>query len=285
MDVILIFNGLGNQMSQYALYLSKKSRHQKVRCLFVNNDHNGIELNSLFGVDTHPKLLDKFLMRCYMWLISPASPLLKRILYRINVKVIKEFDYSYQKEVLESSFGLVFYWGGWHHPKYFERIEDYIREKYTFPSIFDAPSMNVLGGASQSNSIAIHFRRGDYLDKKNHNHFGKVCTDEYYNNAIHFMEEKIKNPIYYIFSDDIEWCRIFMKNKKCVFVDWNTSDDSWKDMFLMSQFKNLIIPNSTFSWWAAFLGRKDKLVCRPPYFMNHKIVPGFFLDNWVEIAN
>ena len=51
MDVIVVFNGLGNQMSQYAFYLAKKERNKNCHLIFdpkSANRHNGSELDKLF---------------------------------------------------------------------------------------------------------------------------------------------------------------------------------------------------------------------------------------------
>ena len=51
MDVIIIFNGLGNQMSQYAFYLKKKSLKSNTELITFCNDHNGLELEKIFRID------------------------------------------------------------------------------------------------------------------------------------------------------------------------------------------------------------------------------------------
>ena len=100
MNVIFVFNGLGNQMSQYALYLHKKALGQKVRCVFKNTAHNGIELNRLFGIDIDNssfsslyKMLQLLFsyMKCRSYLRG-----VKWILNKLHINgFIEEDDYSY----------------------------------------------------------------------------------------------------------------------------------------------------------------------------------------------
>jgi len=91
-----------------------------------------------------------------------------------------------------------------------------------------------------SKFTAIHVRRGDYLELSEYH-----CLQEmdYYHEAM----ERIGGP-FMIFSDDPKWCA---EN----FEGCATSHESMiHDFFLMSRCKNKIIANSSFSWWAAYLG-------------------------------
>ena len=287
MDVVLVYNGLGNQMSQYALFMSKKALGQKVRRVFWNNDHNGIELQEVFGISTRMGCVDWLLKRLCLMLYHDTIPSVCRLVAKLGVSFfIEDLNHSFQPSVLEASKGLMFWIGGWHHPAYFESIARPLREMYRFPVVDDESNQDVLSDAQKVNAVAIHIRRGDYLVGDNYRYLGTVCTDKYYRNAISYMENRLQaNPKFYVFSNDMQWSRAFMKGKDCIFVDWNTGRESWKDMYLMSQFGNLIISNSTFSWWAAYLGNRNKTVCRPPFFINNEVAPGFYLDDWIEISN
>ena len=53
-------------------------------------------------------------------------------------------------------------------------------------------------------------------------------------------------------------------NMDVLYVEGNTGEYSWIDMYLMSLCKGLIIPNSTFSWWGAWLNKhEDKCIIAP----------------------
>lgn len=270
-------------MSQYALYLSKKARGQRVRRFFRDTAHNGIELDTVFGVSTRMSRIDMLLQSLYLnrW------PRINRVLKKMGMlDTIIETDHSFQPCVLAESNRIRFLIGGWHHLSYFGTIETTIREVYKFPAITDDSNLKVQRGAREGNSVAIHIRRGDYMHGADYQLYGSVCTECYYMNAIRYMEHKVGETLrFYVFSNDMQWSREFLDGKDCIFVEWNQGVDSWKDMYLMSQFKHLIISNSTFSWWAAYLGQEEKTVCRPPFFVNHEHCPGFYPESWVEIDN
>jgi hypothetical protein len=59
----------------------------------------------------------------------------------------------------------------------------------------------------------------------------------------------------FVFSDDVEWCHANFSNFKNIkVVEHNLAGYKFKDYLqMMSKFSNMIIPNSTFAWWAAWL--------------------------------
>lgn len=93
--------------------------------------------------------------------------------------------------------------------------------------------------------------------------FGEVCTVKYYLKSIRKVEEKISEPVFFIFSDDIDWVKQNFTFNKAYFVDWNKGQNSFWDMYLMSQCSANIIANSTFSFWGAYLNKNNPFVIYP----------------------
>lgn len=126
-------------------------------------------------------------------------------------------------------------------------------------------------------TCSIHVRRGDYL-RLSESH--PVLTMDYYDEAMRLVGGSIEQ--YYIFSDDLQWCKDNFKGKNCVFVD----EKDYISLFLMSRCAHHIIANSSFSWWGAWLGHKDGMVIAPKRYVgdrladDHKdIIP----KNWITI--
>ena len=145
-----------------------------------------------------------------------------------------------------------------------------------FPEIADAQKRmaneEILKKIRNSHAVSVHIRRGDYLQPENAAMFGNICTEEYYESALDYMKEKIEDPHFFIFSDDVAYVREHYQGEEYTIVDINHGDDSFYDMYLMSRCEGNICANSTFSFWGARLnGRTDKIMIRPTIQKNSQV--------------
>jgi len=291
MDIVLIFNGLGNQMSQYAFYLAKKKTDKNTRVLYYPEpgtcQHNGYELDKLFGIKISNRadsLLGKF-FGCYNWsqvCDSRKRHWLREIMKFLNVSIQREPSYSANTDMLLSAKnGIRFMYGGWHCEDNFKSVEHEVRRLYTFDEKqLDVEGTEILKEIENSNSIAVHVRRGDFLTDG----FGGICTKDYYDKAMQYVNGKVDNPHFFVFSDDMEWSKQNLNHGNITFVDIHHGKDSWKDMMLMSRCKHNINANSTFSWWGAWLNaNKNKIVTVPNRFNQNPESGAIFPREWIRI--
>lgn len=122
----------------------------------------------------------------------------------------------------------------------------------------------------ESDAVVVHIRRGDFV-------CGKMSADKaYFRNAIREAEnlENYKNRKYFIFSDDLEWCRkndislgIDKIKDRTVYVTGNVGKDSYVDMYLMSLGKiSIPTPGSSFGYVATLVSKTmEKMVDIPKY--------------------
>ena len=293
MDVILIFNGLGNQMSQYAFYLNKKKISNSTRFLFSKKSqkiHNGYELEKVFGIKYHDSLVNKILYLIYKIIdYKKFTTISKPIIWIFNflgIKVIKENDdYNFNSEYLKPSTGIKFYVGGWHSEKYFAEIKDTIPNTFRFNlENLGQENSKILEQLKISNSVSVHVRRGDFLDSNNYQKFGAVCTLDYFIAAIEKIKTLVEKPLFFFFTNDIEWVKNNFTNPDFTVVDINTFDNSWKDMFLISNCSHNINSNGSFSWWSAWLNNnKLKIVIVPKNFMVNKHFEDVYPESWIQL--
>ena len=270
-DIIDIHGGLGNQMFEYALFLSLRKRHPWRLYLFDNRYskgvHQGYELHKLFKVKT-------------TWRTKGFSAMCRLVpMWIKSMPIYKEASpFRYEEEVWFQKVG-TYYEGCWQSEEYFAGIEKQIREVYTFDErMLNARTVALSKQIESDGTYAsIHVRRGDYIQEGRF-----LCSIEYYHEAVKVLQEKFLNLHFVVFSDDIEWVRKCIDIPNAIYVDWNIEADSWQDMYLMSVCHHNIIANSTFSWWGAWLNNhKDKIVIAPPMWLDEEtkkidIIP----DTW-----
>lgn len=176
---------------------------------------------------------------------------------------LRERKFEYDMEILETlddyNFDLnpLLISGYWQSYKYFDKISDKL--KHDFHHIYKVQSnySSLLRLIQNKQSVMVHIRRGDYLIGGNLEKHGVVDMN-YIQTAIDFYRDKLLRPTFFIFSDDIEWCLANMDHQDdIVFVD-EDGDEGLSSFSLMRHCKYFVISNSTFSWWAAWLGDFNK---------------------------
>ncbi len=153
----------------------------------------------------------------------------------------------YEKEYPHHNFALdnhdVF---GWlQTKKYWEHCEPLIRAQFSFRHEVKN-KLKSLYTVLSSYTVAIHIRRGDYVNNSNYH----SLPAEYYIKAL----SKYFKGLYRIlvFSDDIEYAKkMLISIPNCLYI---SGLEDIEDMCLMSMCDNWIIANSSFSWWGAYLG-------------------------------
>jgi len=177
--------------------------------------------------------------------------------------------------------------------KYFNHIEKELREDFQFKNPPDSTNQELIEKINSTNSISLHIRRGDYVQKKRYQNVYATCSLDYYKKGVELIAEHFPNPTLYIFSDDIEWVKENLKLPyESVYVSHNTGAKSYEDLRLMSLCKHNVIANSSFSWWGAWLNdNKEKIVIAPQKWFNdgfndEKIIQTDVIpESWIRLKN
>lgn len=165
---------------------------------------------------------------------------------------------------------------------YRDRIED-LKKELIFPPLTEKNS-ELAREMAACDSVSIHVRRGDYLSQTYSGQF--LCLGmDYYRPAVEAVKEKIRDPRFYIFSEDADYVTeafSWLENKTV--VDINKGADSYRDMQLMTKCKANIIANSTFSQWASILNEHpDHLTVYPAKYMADEDTEMRTLPGWIRI--
>jgi hypothetical protein len=299
MIIVRFGAGLGNQMLQYANYVALQQRYPDakvradIRAYNFSEIHNGLELERLFPIelDVHMgKRANKVSKIGRYWYFAHYN--LTTFFFKRRVtkfRFVKDigvlnpdlfhFDSS-KKYYLE---------GQWGNEKYFKDAMELVRERFTFKLPLDTGNAEWVKKIKAGNSVSVHIRRGDYIGNSSFIELGK---SNYYPDAFQYLTDNITKPVFYIFSDDVEWCRHNLKwlqQYEHYFIEGNKGNQSYKDMQLMSLCKHNIIANSTFSWWGGWLNNNQEkiVICPSKLFydekMNDKIRAEFYPESWIKM--
>jgi hypothetical protein len=175
--------------------------------------------------------------------------------------------------------------GFWQTEMYFKDIESIIRRELTWKEEPDADNAAMGDTIRTSNAVSLHVRRGSFILPQYRSYHG-ICPPEYYAEAIRIIMERVSDPHFFIFSDDMPWVKEHLKiDAPITYVDINDGSKDYEDLRLMSLAKHHIIANSTFSWWGAWLaGNSDKVVVAPDKMLVKKIAKSDLIPSgWVVL--
>lgn len=262
MIAVKLQGGLGNQMFQYAA------------ARVIGGNKGPVYFDTTF-LKTQNISSDQFTARRYELHIFSnlkvkiAGRLLLKILLEENkgYKVMRKIFFRGFTKLVQAENDLIKDWGAVKQPvyldgyfqseKYFRSIRNNLLSEFSFPEIA-AGDTALAKIQSDHHSVAIHVRRGDYLKADLKNYHG-ILPLSYYKKAIQEINNKVRDPFYYIFSDDTEWCRLnfqFLQDRWLI-IDKSNPGEAWKDLFLMTQCRHHIIANSSYSWWGAWLSVRE----------------------------
>jgi hypothetical protein len=292
MVIIKINGGIGNQLFQYAF-----GRALEEKCNYkVYYDISEFESYKLRNYDLHHFNVDiKFVYKKDIEKLNNISNKIKFKIFRLlNIHKLKLRKLSYYQEFIDNFNVDVFkisnsiYLNGyWQSEKYFFEIRDIIKRELFIKTPPSETNEFILKNILSVNSVSVHIRRGDYLTNNKTKHLYGCCTLDYYYQAFSIISNNVKNPIFFVFSDDIEWAKENLKNKyNFYFVDVNNSINAYEDLRLMSFCKHNIIANSSFSWWGAWLNlNSNKIVISPKkWFAGKKVkIEDRIPSNWLKI--
>jgi hypothetical protein len=177
--------------------------------------------------------------------------------------------------------------GYWQSPNYFEAIRQNLLNEFTLREKPDKNTYPLIDQLQQQNSVSIHIRRGDYVSNPEYLKIHGLCSLEYYRAAIDYICSKVTYPVFYFFSDDMQWVKENLKTEyPAVYVSGTPEGKDHYEMHLMSLCKHNIIANSSFSWWGAWLNRNEhKTVIAPKQWMGDAGIDTTDLipENWVRL--
>jgi hypothetical protein len=255
---------IGNQMFQYAALRGIAAKQNVNYCLpFYKNP-----IDDGLGNPNRTELFDCFKM-------ETVNPLNIQIL-DYDRPIISEETFHYNEKFFKNSYDWIGLFGFFQSEKYFKNVEKIIRKDFIFKDEIREPCEEMMRTFGDEEVVGLHIRRQDYLTNPNH------CTLDmlYYKKALGKFDDSMQ---VIVFSDDPNWCHqqdLFQNDRFLI----SENNNGYIDQCLMSMCSHFIIANSSFSWWASWIGNRGKVIAPKKWFPNNKNdTKDLYLENWEVI--
>ena len=288
MVITKIKHGLGNQLFQYAAGRSL-ARQLDTQLILDTSDYSPSSFRQYklnhFGI-SQPILgpLAGFAIRKLRrrWL-SPIRLLAQNCGV---IRLVKDKERGFD-ETLPGQGKNLHLDGYWQSERYFADLRGTLLAELTLPAPTQPEAGRMWARMNEEISVCVHIRRGDYVSTIDGQTHRATCGLDYYAAAMAYLEERVAGAKYYLFSDDPVWVQAnFTPAADRVIVSSPLTGSDIEDFSLMMNCRHFIIANSTFSWWAAWLGKQpDKIVIAPRHWYRSQrntdkdLVP----DHWVRL--
>lgn len=297
--------GLGNQLFQYAFLYAQTMKHPEITYSFnavmhrnPNEDVRNFSLSNMnisHTIDVYDEneiglkwtcllLKRKILRKLTNCIITEKA---RQIQFLEKFQIIHTEDiYRFFPEI-DIDNDNFYVEGAFQSWRYFDEYRYEILKEFTVKPEPSKTNRDILDQIHKCEAVCVHIRRGDFLNSHYAETFA-ICDFEYYKNAMEYIKSKTNNPVFYIFSNtssDIAWIKsnYNFTDYNVNYIDLNNSD--FEELRLMYSCKHFIISNSTFSWWAQYLGNYEgKIVVAPSRWINENIdTSDIYMSNWNTI--
>lgn len=283
MITIHLSGGLGNQLFQFATGYSVAKKNQTGLILNISAYKNNIrsyELNNFKKIASFCELDNAASSK------NKFSSFLRHKFFTNHY--VEKHPFKYSDSIKSCRNGVNLY-GYFQSERYFIDSRSDLLYFFSFDLSEDFQFNKFKNMIQTCASVSLHVRRGDYLSNHAANSYHGILSIEYYKKAVNIISNQLSDPVFFIFSDDLNWAAEnlrFISNR--VLVDCNRDRDSYRDVQLMSLCHSNVIANSSFSWWGAWLNKnQEKIVVAPKRWV---IAPEEPLDDiiprgWIGIDN
>lgn len=184
---------------------------------------------------------------------------------------------------------LLYVQGNYENENYFKHVKKDIINMYKpLDKYIDNDNLTI-DKLNQTNSVSIHIRTNKYSEQAHEKNnkdslikseeFTKKIIDYTYR-AVAYFNNKIDNPVFFIWSNDLDSIKHYFKGPNYHFISGN---DVINDFNLFSYAKHFIVGCSSFHWWGAWLNQNPNKLCVCPHNLTSSNNRNFYPLNWLRI--
>lgn len=285
--IVDLAGGLGNQLFCYSFGYAVSRKTGSELILDTSMQDNGIARElELFNFNVNCSRRISYLYKTTFLDRALFNKVRKKRAIGVGTQIYKEKEPTiYEPEVFDVG-NDTYFKGNWQSEKYFLEYREELLDLFVPVYERNDSVKKLIYEMQKSNSVAIHIRRGDYVK------IGCELPMIYYDKAIETIIETSENDnlIFYVFSDDVLFSKQYLESiqekngiKYCfAYPEYQSDNRTLDDLLLMSCCKHMIMANSSYSWWAAWLNKnKNKIVVCPEFGMWSG---DFYPEEWEKIA-
>ena len=269
---VLLSGGLGNQLFQYATARALAIAHSTSVVLDVRSfpfDIYGrrfalapfsLAANMVDGDPTASARLLAFpRMRAIAWRLTT------HIWPQLRYSLVGDRTFAFDSRVLEAADGVCLR-GDFQSERYFLAIREKLLEEFTPQQPAAGRNAELLDEITRCRAMCVHMRLGHHDGTVAHTNSRHGTTPTaYFDRAVAEIIRDRQPERVFVFADDPARARGLVRFPlPTVFVDHNSGDEAHEDLRLMAACRYFVIPNSSLSWWGAWLSTaSDKMVVAP----------------------
>jgi histo-blood group ABO system transferase len=231
--VARLTGGLGNQLFGYANGLSLARYFGASLEVTYGGSSRGFMLDR-FGISLTPEREDDAFRFCDLHGYLPGH------------------ERKMREEIIAGNAERVLVEGYFQNERYFQNVAREVRSRFRVSPCLPIPSDGRI-------PVGLQIRRGDYVGDPKFD----LCAESYFRDAMAIVKSLVTSPRLYVISDDLEWCRSWLGHREDVFIPDSQSES--EALQTMMACKAMILSNSSFGWWGAWLSGAEIVVAPDPW--------------------
>ncbi len=300
MIVVRLMGGLGNQMFQYAF---GRNLALKYKMELVLDQTLLLDKSTPHELNTHRNYdLDIFENLNFRWATAKEvfdfngdahASFVKKVTRRVSQFISPNRVVVQQNNLITDSYfnvtGSTCFVGRWQSYQFFKEFEEQIKIDFALEKPKIEGLEELLVKIRTTTSVCLHVRRGDLVTSSLYSKTIGALELSYFTNAIQHINSSVSSPTYFVFSDDIAWCKKNILTQQPTFFveDELAGEKAQGHFYLMQHCQHFIISNSTFAWWTAYLSDSaaSKQVIYPKnwYKSQELFNPNMCPNTWVSL--
>ncbi len=160
----------------------------------------------------------------------------------------------------------------------FQDVEEVVIARDRIVAALQVPRLP--DGYTPGEYVAMHVRRGDYVTNPKYARIFGSCSREYYKQALTLISPVSRVVVA---SDDRQWAESLKGDESGHWIELSSGNDHFEDLSVLANARQLVLSNSTFSWWGAFLSGAEQVVVPEPWFTDRSRDRGLVLEGWIPV--